>query len=445
MSERYSGEQARALVLELARLPAGVRETVLRDLTAAQRAELNWSWERWTQEGQEPPAGPWRVWLIRAGRGFGKTRAGAEWVSEIARATPGTRIALVGATIEDVRRVMIEGESGLIAVARPGESVDYRSRGTEVEFASKARATIFSASAPEKLRGPEHAAAWCDELAKWRNGDATWDNLMLGMRMGDAPQVVVTTTPRPTPLLRRIMALEGLAQSGGSSHKNVFLPESFLAAIERAYGGTRLGRQEIAGELLADVEGALWTHAQFDAARVVSAPALVRTVVAVDPPAGTESGRGGDACGIVAAGLGRDGRGYVLEDASVTGLSPEGWAQAVAGCAARHRADRVIAEKNQGGRMVQSVLLAADASLPLKLVHASDGKVARAEPVALLYERGDVSHVGAMPDLERELCGLVVGGGYQGPSRSPDRADALVWALGELLLKRRGGGRVRGL
>jgi phage terminase large subunit-like protein len=445
MSERYSAAQARALLLELARLPAGVRDALLRDLTAAQRAELNWSWERWAQEGQEPPAGPWRVWLIRAGRGFGKTRAGAEWVSEIARTMPGTRIALVGATIEDVRRVMIEGESGLIAVARPGESVGYRSRGTEVEFASKARATIFSAGAPEKLRGPEHAAAWCDELAKWRKGDATWDNLMLGMRMGDAPQVVVTTTPRPTPLLRRIMALDGCRETGGSSHQNPFLPDAFLAAIEQAYGGTRLGRQEIAGEMLADVEGALWSHAQFDAARVVSAPALVRTVVAVDPPAGTESGRGGDACGIVAVGLGRDERGYVLEDASVTGLSPEGWAQAVAACAARHRADRVIAEKNQGGRMVQSVLLAADASLPLKLVHASDGKVARAEPVALLYERGMVSHVGAMPDLERELCGLVVGGGYQGANRSPDRADALVWALGELLLKRRGGGRVRGL
>ncbi|MFT6568943.1 MAG: phage terminase large subunit-like protein, partial [Sphingomonas echinoides] len=323
MSERYSAAQARALLLELARLPAGVRDALLRDLTAAQRAELNWSWERWAQQGQEPPAGPWRVWLIRAGRGFGKTRAGAEWVSEIARTMPGTRIALVGATIEDVRRVMIEGESGLIAVARPGESVGYRSRGTEVEFASKARATIFSAHAPEKLRGPEHAAAWCDELAKWRKGDATWDNLMLGMRMGDAPQVVVTTTPRPTPLLRRIMALDGCRETGGSSHQNPFLPDAFLAAIEQAYGGTRLGRQEIAGEMLADVEGALWSHAQFDAARVVSAPAVVRIVVAVDPPAGTESGRGGDACGIVAVGLGRDGRGYVLEDASVTGRSPE--------------------------------------------------------------------------------------------------------------------------
>lgn len=445
MTRRYTDDNARDLLLELARLPMATRENLLRMLSPEQRAQLNWTWERWAQRGQRAPDTPWRIWLIRAGRGFGKTRAGAEWVSEIARTKPGARIALVGATIEDVRRVMIEGESGLIAVARPGESVDYRSGGTEVEFASRARAGIFSASAPEKLRGPEHAAAWCDELAKWRNGDAAWDNLMLGMRMGDTPQVVVTTTPRPTPLLRRIMALEGLAQSGGSSHGNVFLPDSFLAAIEQAYGGTRLGRQEIAGEMLADVEGALWRQGQFDAARVAVVPALVRVVVAVDPPAGTESGRGGDACGIVAVGLGRDGRGYVLEDASVAGLSPEGWAQAVAACAARHRADRVIAEKNQGGRMVQSVLLAADASLPLKLVHASDGKVARAEPVALLYERGEVSHVGAMPELERELCGLVVGGGYQGPNRSPDRADALVWALGELLLKRRGVGRVRGL
>lgn len=440
-----AGEKARAMLQELARLPAARREHLLQTLSPAQRAHLNWAWARWAQPGQWPPDPPWRIWLIRAGRGFGKTRAGAEWVSEIARTRPGARIALVGATIEDVRRVMIEGESGLIAVARPGESVAYRSGGMQVEFASSARATIFSASAPEKLRGPEHAAAWCDELAKWRNGDATWDNLMLGLRMGDAPQVVVTTTPRPTPLLRRIMALEGCIQTGGSSHENPFLPDAFLAAIEQAYGGTRLGRQEIAGEMLADVEGALWRHGQFEATRVACAPALVRIVVAVDPPAGTESGRGGDACGIVAVGRGRDGRGYVLEDASVVGLSPEGWAQAVAACAARHHADRVIAEKNQGGRMVQSVLLAADASLPLKLVHASDGKVARAEPVALLYERGEISHVGAMPELERELCGLVAGGGYHGPSRSPDRADALVWALGELLLKRRDVGRVRGL
>lgn len=410
------------------------RAELLRALSAPQRRALNDRWWLWAHTGQLAPPGNWNVWLIRAGRGFGKTRAGAEWVSEIARTMPKARIALVGATIEDVRRVMVEGESGLVSVARTDEPVDYRKGAGEIVFASGARAAIFSAAAPETLRGPEHHAAWCDELAKWRYGDVAWDNLMLGMRLGDNPRVLVTTTPKPIPLLRRVMALRGLVQTVGSTHDNPHLPANFLATIEEAYGGTRLARQEIAGELIEEAEGALWTLAQFDACRVAEAPPLVRTVVAVDPPAGTDSARGGDACGIVAAALGRDGRGYVLEDASVAGLSPEGWAQAVAACAARHLADRVIAEKNQGGKMVESVLLAADAGLPLRLVHATDGKVARAEPVSILYERGKVSHVGAFPELEAEMCGLVAGG-YVGPGRSPDRADALVWALGELMLR----------
>ncbi|WP_010161259.1 DNA-packaging protein [Sphingomonas sp. PAMC 26617] len=418
------------------------RAELLRGLTKPQRRTLNDDWQTWAHSGQRMPPGDWRVWLIRAGRGFGKTRAGAEWVSEIARSMPGARIALVGATIEDVRRVMIEGESGLVSVARFDEPVDYRRDAGEIVFASGARAAIFSAASPETLRGPEHHAAWCDELAKWRYGDAAWDNLMLGMRLGDTPRVLVTTTPRPIPLMRRVMALKGLVETVGRTQDNPHLPDTFLAALEEAYGGTRLARQEIAGELIAEAEGALWRRAQFDACRVVAAPALVRTIVAVDPPAGTDSGQG-DACGIVAVALGRDGRGYVLEDASVSGLSPEGWAQAVAACAARHRADRVIAEKNQGGKMVESVLLAADAGLPLRLVHAADGKVARAEPVSILYERGRVSHVGVLADLETELCGLVVGGGYQGPGRSPDRADALVWALGELMIAKRRTARVR--
>ena len=431
-----------AYVERILALSAEERAELLRGLSAPQRRALNDAWFLWAHPGQLAPPGDWRVWLIRAGRGFGKTRAGAEWVSEIARSMPGARIALVGATIDDVRRVMVEGESGLVSVARVDEPVDYRRAAGEIVFASGARAAIFSAANPEVLRGPEHHAAWCDELAKWRYGDAAWDNLMLGMRLGDNPRVLVTTTPRPIALMRRVMALGGLVQTVGRTQDNPHLPDTFLAALEEAYGGTRLARQEIAGELIEEAEGALWRRAQFDACRVAAAPALTRTIVAVDPPAGTDSGRG-DACGIVAAGLGRDGRGYVLEDASVSGLSPEGWAQAVAACAARHGADRVIAEKNQGGKMVESVLLAADAGLPLRLVHAGTGKVARAEPVSILYERGRVSHVGAFPELETELCGLVVGGGYQGPGRSPDRADALVWALGELMIAKRRTARVR--
>ena len=423
------------------RLEENERKSLFRALTRGQQRNYEDRWSIWAHGGQMAPPGDWRVWLIRAGRGFGKTRAGAEWISEIARTTPDARIALVGATVEDVRRVMIEGEAGLLKVARVDEAVDYRSGAGELVFASGARAAIFSAAAPEKLRGPEHCAAWCDELAKWRYGDAAWDNLMLGLRIGDTPRAVVTTTPRPIPLLQRIMTMRDMVETRGSSHDNPHLPASFLAAIEAQYGGTRLGRQEIAGELLTDVVGALWSRTMIEQCRVSACPEVVRTVVAVDPPASAE----GDACGIVAVALGADGRGYVLEDASVAGLSPEGWARAVVRCAERHKADRVIAEKNQGGNMVASVLFAADAALPLALVHASQAKVARAEPVSLLYERGKVSHVGAFPDLENELCGFVIGGRYDGPGRSPDRADALVWALTELLLRKRRAVRVRQL
>ena len=441
MTRRAGPTESGDPVAELAALPQAMRAQALAGMTAGQRRELHDRWPIWAHAGQLAPPGEWRVWLIRAGRGFGKTRAGAEWVSEIARSMPGARIALVGATEDDVRHVMIEGESGLLSVARADEPVSYRRGSGELLFASGARAAVFSAAAPESLRGPEHHAAWCDELAKWRYGEAAWDNLLLGMRLGEQPRVVVTTTPRPTMLMRRVMNAKGTVETRGASHDNPHLPATFLAAIEEQYGGTRLGRQEIAGELIDDVAGGLWSRSMFEACRVAACPAVARTVIAVDPPASVA----GDACGIVAVALGEDGRGYVLEDASVRGLSPEGWARAVVLCAGRHRADRVIAEKNQGGNMVASVLLAADAALPLALVHASQGKCARAEPVATLYERGKVSHVGAFPELEDELCGFTIGGGYDGPGRSPDRADALVWALDEVLLKKRKAARVRTL
>ena len=255
------------------------------------------------------------------------------------------------------------------------------------------------------------------------------------------PQLVVTTTPRPTRLMRRIMALPSMVETRGSTRDNPHLPESFVDAMREEYGRTLLGRQELEGELIEDVAGALWTRDVLEKCRGADLPDTVRTVVGVDPPAGV----GGDACGIVAVALGRDGVGYVIEDASVAGATPEGWAHAVARCAARVNADRVVAEKNQGGAMVASVLKAADAGLPLALVHASRGKVVRAEPVALLYAAGKMRHVGCFPALEDELCGLVAGGGYEGPGRSPDRADALVWAVHELMLGKRGVASVRGL
>ena len=436
-----SGAQAAgdALVDRLLALPEDERLVAVRAMNRAQRREFLARWQAWAHAGQLMPPGDWRVWLIRAGRGFGKTRAGAEWVCEMAQSIPGARIALVGANADDVRQVMIEGPSGVVRVARADRRPVWRAAAGEVRWPNDAVAHVYSAEAPERLRGPEHHAAWCDELGKWRNGDATWDNLAMTMRIGERPRILVTTTPRSTQLMRRVMALPTMVETQGRTRDNPHLPASFIDAMIAEYGGTLKGRQELEGELIDEMAGALWSRATIERQRVRRAPELVRVVIGVDPPAGSE----GDACGIVAVGLGADGHGYVLEDASVAGCKPEGWARAVAGCAARWKADRVVAEKNQGGSRVESVLRAADMAMPIKLVHASRGKSARAEPVSALYEAGRAWHAGAFPALEDELCGLQAGGGYQGPGRSPDRADALVWAMSALMLSCRGRASVR--
>ncbi|MCW3834510.1 terminase family protein [Sphingomonas canadensis] len=426
-------------------LGAEERAVVVRSLTSAQAREFSERWWLWALKAQREPAGDWLVWVICAGRGFGKTRAGAEWVSQFARDNPDARIALVGATADDARRVMVDGESGLLAVARTGEREAMRWTKMEgvLHFASGAVAQVYSAGAAEALRGPQHHAAWCDELGKWQRGlgDKAWDNLRLGLRLGDRPRIIVTTTPRQTRLMRAVLAMEGVHQTRGRTTDNAWLPKSFIEAMTAEYGGTRMGRQELDGELVAEAEGALWSRALVERQRTRAAPALVRVVVGVDPPASAD----GDACGIVAVGRDAAGHAHVLEDATVAGASPERWASAVAGCAARWQAERVIAEKNQGGDMVRSVLLAADAALPVTLVSASRGKAARAEPVSMLYERGAAWHAGTFPALEDELCGLMAAGGYAGPGRSPDRADALVWAMSELMLGRRARAAVRTL
>ncbi|MDB5677099.1 terminase family protein [Sphingomonas bacterium] len=436
----------RALIDELAALPPDEQGRALRQLTLDQRRELIARWPIWAHRGQLSPDGEPLVWLIQAGRGFGKTRAGAEWVTELARDVPDGRFALVGATLHDARRVMVDGPAGVLTVARSrGLEARWWKASGEVRFGNGAIMTVYSAGAPEMLRGPEHHAAWCDEVGKWgHGGEAAFSNLMLGLRRAENARVLVTTTPRSTALVNHVVALAKKADAitQGRSRDNPHLPASFLAAMMDQYGGTRLGRQELDGELLDDHDGALWTRSVIEACRIApaDAPVPTRVVVAVDPPAGGEredEGSGqGDACGIVAVGLGEDGLGYVLEDASIAGVSPARWAAAVAECAERQGADRVVAEKNQGGAMVRAVLQGADVTLPLVLVHASRGKVARAEPVSLLYEAGKVRHAGAFPALEDQLCGMLTGGGYAGPGRSPDRADALVWALSELLLKR---------
>ncbi|WP_340265326.1 DNA-packaging protein [Sphingobium mellinum] len=435
----------------LARLPAEARERVLAGLNGAAAQALAHDWQWLARPGQLAPSGDWQVWLMMAGRGFGKTRAGAEWVRAIAEKDGSARIALVGATLGEARNVMVEGPSGLLAIApwwnRPAFSPALR----RLIWPNGAMATLFGAAEPESLRGPQFSHGWADEIAKWPGGEAAWDNLAMGLRLGARPRLLATTTPRPVPLVRKLVARDGgdvVVTRGRTADNAANLATGFVAAMERQYGATRLGRQELDGELISDVEGALWSRDLLERCRVAHVPEredgeplLARVVVGVDPPASAH----GDACGIVVAGIGPDGRAYVIADASVEKASPEKWARAVAAAAAVHGADRVVAEANNGGAMVESVLRAADAVLPVRLVHASRGKVARAEPVAALYEAGRVRHRGAFWALEDELCGLVAGGPYVGPGRSPDRADALVWALTELMLGRRGDARVRGL
>ena len=416
---------------QLTGLRPGQLGLLMRHLSKKHRRELVERWQGWAQPGQCEPPGDWRIWMIRAGRGFGKTRAGAEWISEWARMMPGARIALVAANDADGLRVMIEGPSGLLAVARSDETPRWIGGRRELHFESGAVATLYSAAAAENLRGPEHHVAWCDELAKWPKGDAAWDNLMMGLRLGETPRVLVTTTPRPTALMRRIMALPGFAETRGGTNDNPYLPSTFVEAMVASYGGTRLGRQELDGELLEDVEGALWSRGLVERCRIdadsIGKP--VRVIIGVDPPATAK----GDACGIVAAALLRDGRLAVVEDASIETPPPGVWAQAVAAAAARWDADRIVAESNMGGDMVEATLRQADCTLPVVPVRASVGKARRAEPVAIAYERGQVVHAGVFGSLEDQLCGLQVGGGYAGPGRSPDRADACVWALAALL------------
>ncbi|TNE30345.1 MAG: ATP-binding protein [Sphingomonadales bacterium] len=434
---------------ELADWPPEKLVALLDQLGEVGRATLLHDWAVHARPEQLPPPGHWRIWLMMAGRGFGKTRAGAEWVRSVAERDGKARIALVGASLQEARAVMVEGESGLLAIAPWWDRPVWHPALRRLIWKSGAQAMLFGAADPESLRGPQFTHGWADELAKWPYAEGAWDNLMLGMRLGTFPRVLVTTTPRPVPLLRRLVGQGGVVLTrGGTRDNRAHLSAAFLEAMERDYGGTALGRQELDGELIEEPEGALWTRALIERCRVRPGGwaqdregALVRVVVAVDPPASSH----GDACGIVAAGLGGDGRAYVLEDGSIAGASPERWAARVAALAMRLGAERVVAEANNGGDMVASVLRAAQAGLPVKLVHASRGKSARAEPVAALYERDRVAHIGAFPELEDQMCGMMIGGEYCGPGRSPDRADALIWALAELMLGSRQGQRISSL
>jgi len=418
-----------------------MRARVANALNQDERAEFPYHWGLNARPAQLAPDGLWRIWMIMAGRGFGKTRAGAEWVREIAESLPDARIALISSSIAETRAVMIEGESGIMACCAPQDRPLFEPSLHRLRFPNGAQAQIFSAAEPESLRGPQHSHAWCDEIGKWplsaERATRCWDNLLMGLRITSDPRILVTTTPRTVPLVERLLKQEGSGEvvvTRGSTYENEgFLPARFFEAIEAEFAGTQLARQEIEGEFLFDNEGALWTRSLIEASRegvFDPKPDSRRTIVAVDPPASS----GGDECGIIVAQLGADGVARVRADCSVAKANPARWAEAVSNAAVEWRADRVVAEANQGGAMVESVLRAADRHMPVTLVHASRGKVARAEPVAALYSAGRVRHCGAFARLEDQMCGLMTGGDYAGPGRSPDRADALVWALTELML-----------
>jgi phage terminase large subunit-like protein len=434
-------------------LSPGQRARFVESLGRDELEAVSAGWGIWGHEGQHAPRSDWRTWIIMAGRGFGKTRAGSEWVRYVARRNPGARIALVAASLDEARAVMVEGESGLLAVAK-NDIAGFVATQRKLMFTNGSEALLFSGASPERLRGFQHHFAWCDELAKWQRPGTTWDMLQFGLRLGDAPRTLVTTTPRAGQALVRIMEQPGSVVVRAPTHANPHLPAAFVQAMQQQYGGTRLGRQELDGELLSDVEGALWTVELLDVCRAspgqINDLRFVRTVIGVDPPTGSGT------CGIIVCARDTRGIAHVLADHSVTDRPPEAWARAVAAVAEVHGSPAygrpaIVAERNQGGEMVRAVLRAADAGLRVKLVHAAEGKSARAEPVHTLFEAGRVVIHGAFPSLEAELRGLKGGGGYEapawtgpgGPGASPDRADAMVWALTELMLGVRAEPRVR--
>jgi phage terminase large subunit-like protein len=391
---------------------------------------------------QQPPKGDWRNWLLIGGRGSGKTRAGAEWVHAIASQGERSdlRIALVAETLGDAREVMVDGVSGICRVARYRRPVFEASR-RRLIWPNGAMAQIFSSEDPESLRGPQFHYGWSDELAKWKYPQETWDMLQFGLRLGDDLRQLVTTTPRPIPLLKAIMtdtATKIVAMPTADNADN--LAPGFIDALTRRYGGTRLGRQELDGELIEDRDDALWKRADIEAIVAAETEMLTRIVVAVDPPAGSGEGA---CCGIVVAGLGLSGRIVVLADCSIEGATPAGWAREVVAAYRRFEADRVVAEVNQGGEMVSAMLKSIDANLPVSMVRASRGKFTRAEPVAALYEQGRVTHAGRFAELEDQMVDFGPNGLSSG--RSPDRLDALVWAITALVMETISEPRVRGI
>ena len=444
---------------KLALLPERERESFLAGLSDRELAALRWDWRFWGRPAQMEP-GPladgsaWVTWMILAGRGFGKTRAGSEWIREnvcgrtpLARGRAG-RIALVAETAADARDVMVQGPSGILATSPPDFRPRYVKSDRALYWPNGAVGLTFSAEDPEQLRGPEHDLAWSDELAKWRYAQETWDMLQFGLRIGERPRQLVTTTPRPIPIVRQLLTDPACVVTKGSTFDNkANLATSFVRSMEKKYVGTRIGRQELEAEILADVRGALWSREMLDrrssanplgagmspeeAARL---PVMRRVVVGVDPSgtSGEEDDGEPNDVGILVAALGVDGLYYVLDDAT-TAAGPAAWGKEVVSAYHRNQGDLIVGEENFGGAMVEYVIRTQDRRVPYRSVRASRGKIVRAEPVAALYEQGRVRHVGTFAELEDQMCNMTRNG-YEGRG-SPDRVDALVWAITDLLIQ----------
>ncbi|WP_332716989.1 DNA-packaging protein [Pelagibacterium mangrovi] len=403
-----------------------------RHLTPGEAEKFKYSWHLWGHEMQQPPEGDWTTWLMLGGRGAGKTRAGAEWVRALADGErPVSPIALVGETMSEARAIMVEGVSGIISVHPRSRRPRFDAARAMLVWPNGAEAWLMPANDPERFRGPQFAAAWCDELAKWPKAEAAWDMLQFGLRLGDRPRQMVTTTPKPTRLLKRLMAEPTTVITRMKTRANRRnLAPAFLEAVVARYNETVLGRQELDGELVEEMPGALWSRGQIEAGRIGEVPPLSRVVVAVDPP--VSRGKNSDACGIVVAGRWGD-RAVILADRTVKGTSPVGWARVAVKAFHEFAADTIVVEVNQGGDLVGEVLRQIDAGVPVRAVRASRAKWVRAEPVAALYAQGRVKHAGMFAELEDELCAFGPDGLAEG--HSPDRLDALVWGVTELLLR----------
>jgi phage terminase large subunit-like protein len=419
-------QNGNSLAKSLALLPEQERKKFLNSLTEEEAGDLLYDWEVWARPKQLEPPGEWLTWMILTGRGWGKTRTGAEWV--ISKAKKGAKhIALIGKTKADVRDTMLElGPASIMKISHPKFRPEYEPSKRRLTWPNNCIATIYSGDEPDQVRGPSHDFSWLDELAKFQYPQDVWDNLMFGLREGEDMKILVTTTPRPIPIIKNLIKDPNTIPVRGSTFENKDnLPKKYFDYVIAPYVGTRLGRQEIEGEILDDNPDALWTRKIIDNNRRNKFPELVRVVIAVDPEA-TANEKSSET-GIMAIGICVDGHGWLLSDDSLRG-TPDQWGNAVVTSYNKYNADRIIGEVNNGGDMIEYVIKTVNPSVSYKSVRASRGKYIRAEPVAALYEQGRIHHIGNFPELEDQLCEWVPG------DKSPDRLDALVWGVTELML-----------